>query len=149
MLSSAERWLWGSLESFHLVGARLLRERCVCYADGMRSALKISEFGKELIIILCLLDYLLPFHHYTTDLWASPVLCRWSSGPTYQLVCLEKSPQAFLKGEEWNWEEAWSFWSPRGVEEWDSAVCFRNMGPSFAENLVMRSKDCCSLWSSM
>lgn len=39
----------------------------MCYADGMRSALKIFEFGKELIITLGLLDYLLPFYHYTTD----------------------------------------------------------------------------------
>lgn len=56
----------GRLESLYLVGARLLRERCVCYANRVRSTLKFLTLA-ELIITLGLLDYLLSFHHYTTD----------------------------------------------------------------------------------
>lgn len=125
-------------------------ERKVCVlCKWSEASFKVFDSSKELIITLGLLDYLLSFHHYASDLWAFPILCRLSSGPTYQLVCLEKSQQAFLQGEKWNWEETWPFWSPHGVGEWDLADCFRNMGQNFAENLVMRNKDCCSLLSNM
>lgn len=142
-LSSTGRWLGGTLASLYLVPGCLKGVCVLCKWSEVSFKVDFWLWQRQLRSALGLLDYLFSFHHYTTDLWVSPVW-RWVQKTMYnQLVSLEESEQASLK-EKWKWEETWPFWSPHGVEEWDLAGCFRNTRQDFAGNLVVRSKDCCS-----